>query len=906
MSDIEELKPEFNENVAIESVMHNSYMEYAMSVIVSRALPDVRDGLKPVHRRVLYAMEEGGYTKDKPYKKSARIVGDVMGKYHPHGDSAIYDTMVRMAQDFSMRSVLIDGQGNFGSIDGDPAAAMRYTEARMSRTSHNMLKDIHKGTVDFRPTYDGSDNEPVVLPTRIPNLLINGSSGIAVGMATHMPAHNPKESIDAVIHLLKNPNASLNDIMEIIPGPDFPTGGIIMGVNGIRKAYETGRGSIVVSGVVSIEEGKKGKSHIVITEFPYNVNKARFQEKVADLVNEKTIEGITDIRDESDRDDNVRVVIDVRKDYDPNLILNKLKKHTQLVDTFSVNSVCLDTKGNPSTMGIMQILKEFVAFRKLVVRKRTIFDLNKARDSLQKQIGLFAAVSLVDEVVKTIRNSSDVDTARSRLMNMDFPTEGEFAELLKDADPDLEEVPSVFRLDEGQANAILALNLRSLTGMERDKIAEKAREISLEIKGYINILNNTSVLNSVVETELLEMREFYNNDERKTRIEFSELDDLSEDDLIERKDVIINITNKGYVKRTPLEDFREQKRGGKGKSGMDTKEEDFVINTISCDTLTPLIFFTSRGIAHSLKAWRLPEASANAKGRPLVNYMPLRSNDGEFISAALKMSQNPDDLEGYSLVFVTDFGHVRRNSAKDFMKIQKNGKIAMNLEDENGHSYGKLVNVILCADDDNILLATRKGQAVRFRVGDLRVFSSRRSVGVRGVKLSNDDKVISATLLHDVNSTSEERQAYLSGGEVDVLEENENGEKVKRHVSLGSERMLEMTANEQFLLTVTENSYGKRSSAYEFRTIARGGKGVAAMNINTTTGKLVYCGPVNEDDGVVLVTNTGQTIRTSIKDIRVQGRTTRGVRLLNLSERQKVVSVAIIETQEEVEDELES
>lgn len=906
MTDPKEFSAEKDENISIENVMHNSYMEYAMSVIVSRALPDVRDGLKPVHRRVIYAMEEGGYTKDKPYKKSARIVGDVMGKYHPHGDSAIYDTMVRMAQDFSMRSVLIDGQGNFGSIDGDPAAAMRYTEARMSKTAHNMIKDIHKGTVDWRPTYDGSDEEPAVLPTRIPNLLINGTSGIAVGMATHMPSHNPKETIDAVLHLLKEPDATLEDIIKIVPGPDFPTGGIIMGMNGIKKAYETGRGSIVVSGVVAIEDGKKGKSHIVITELPYSVNKARFQEKIADLVNDKVIEGITDIRDESDRDDNVRVVLDVRKDFDPNLILNKLKKHTQLVDTFSVNAVCLDTKGNPATMGLMQILNEFVAFRKLVVRKRTIFDLNKARDLLQKQIGLFAAVSMVDEVVKTIRTSPDVDTARVRLMGMDFPTEGEFADLLKDADPDLEDVPSVFKLDEVQTNAILALSLRSLTGMERDKIADKAREISQEIKGYISILNETYILNGVVERELLEMREFYNDDDRRTRIEFSELDDLSEDDLIERKDVIINITNNGYVKRTPLEDFREQKRGGKGKRGMDTKDEDFVINTISCDTLTPLIFFTSRGIAHSLKAWRLPEAAANAKGRPLINYMPLRSNDNEYISAVLQMPKNQDELEGYSLVFVTDFGTVRKNSAKDFVKIQKNGKISMNLEDKNGIQNGKLVNVILCADDDNILLTTRNGQAVRIRVGDLRVFGSRRSTGVKGVRLASDDKVISATLLHDVNSTSEERQAYLSGGEVELLDENEFGEKIKRLVSLEPNRMLEMTANEQFLLTVTENSYGKRSSAYEFRTIARGGKGVAAMNINKTTGKLVFCGPVNEDDGLVLVTNTGQTIRTKIKDIRVQGRTTRGVRLLNLSEGQKVVSVAIVEHHEEEEVELET
>ena len=900
----DDLFEEKEEGVFIEKVMHDSYMEYAMSVIVSRALPDVRDGMKPVHRRILYAMEEGGYTKDKAYKKSARIVGDVMGKYHPHGDSAIYDTMVRMAQDFSMRSPLIDGQGNFGSLDGDPAAAMRYTEARMSKTAHNMTKDIYKETVDWRPTYDGSDREPVVLPTRIPNLLINGSSGIAVGMATNMPAHNPGEAINSCIHILNNPGATLEEIMKIMPGPDFPTGGIIMGVTGIRNAYETGRGSIVVSGVVDIEDGKNGKSKIIISEFPYAVNKAKFQEKVAELVNTKVIEGISDIRDESDRDSNVRVVIEVKRDFDPNLILNKLRKHTQLVDTFSVNSVCLDTKGNPRIMGVMQMLNEFVDFRKQVVRRRTIYELDKARDNLQKQIGLFAAVSMVDEVVRTIRQSSDVDTARSRLMAMEFPTAGEFSELLKDADPDLEVVPEVFKLTEGQANAILALNLRSLTGMERDKIAEKAREISGEIKGYINILNNPEILKSVVQNEFIEMRDFY-TEERKTKIEFGELDDLSEDDLVELKDIVITITNSGYIKRTPLEDYREQKRGGKGRSGMSTKDEDFVMSTISCNTHTPLIFFTSRGIAHSLKSWKIPEAAVNARGRPLVNYMPLRSNEGEHISSVLKMPKNIEELDGYSLVFVTDFGNVRRNSAQDFVKIQKNGKIAMNLEDLNGHSIGKLVNVILCKDDDNILLATKKGQAVRFRVGDLRVFNSRKSSGVRGVKLTVDDAVISATLLHDVNTSSEERHAYLAGGEAVIVDYNDEKEAIKRTVKLDPTRMLEMAANEQFLLTVSENGYGKRSSSYEFRAIARGGKGLAAMNINKTTGNLLSCVPVHEDDGLILITDSGQTIRTRIKDIRVQGRTTRGVRLFNLPDEQKVVSVAVVDSSDEEEVELE-
>lgn len=883
--------------VSVEDVMRDSYMEYAMSVIVSRALPDVRDGMKPVHRRILYAMEVGGYTKDKPYKKSARIVGDVMGKYHPHGDSAIYDTMVRMAQDFSTRVPLVDGQGNFGSLDGDPPAAMRYTEARMSRAAHDMTRDIDKSTVDWRPTYDSSDKEPIVLPARIPNLLINGGSGIAVGMATNIPTHNAQEAISACIAMLKNSDISLEDIMKIMPGPDFPTGGIIMGTRGIRDAYETGRGTITISGVAEIESLKNNRSRIVVTEFPYNVNKARWQEKVAELVNEKVIEGITDIRDESDRDDNVRVVLEIRKDVDPNLVLNKLKKHTQLVDTFSVNAVCLDSKGSPRTMGVLQILKEFVEFRKLVVRRRTIHDLDKARDALGKQIGLYAAVSMVDEVVRRIRNSSDVESARAALMSMDFPTAGDFAELLQDADPDLENVPEFFKLSDSQATAILALNLRNLTGMERDKIAAKAREISAEIQGLTRILNDVSVLHSIVEMELEEVKAVY-GDERKTAIELGELDDLSEDDLIEKKDIVITLTHGGYVKRSPLDSYREQRRGGKGKSGMDTKEDDFVVNTLVCNTHTPLIFFTSRGIAHSLKAWRLPESAPNAKGRPLINFMPLRSNEGEGVSAIMPMPEDEQSLEGMSMVFVTDFGHVRRNDASDFAKIKKNGKIAIRLDDDNGNSTGKLVNVILCSDEDNVLLSTKKGLSVRFRVGDLRVFQSRQSTGVRGIRLSDDDTVISATLLKDANTSSEERQAYLAGGTVEIAEEDEHGEKNKRLVQLSPARFQEMKANEQFLLTVSEKGFGKKTSAYEFRTIGRGGKGVACMNINKVTGDLIACFPVEETDGIVMVTDGGQMIRTTTKTIRSQGRTTRGVTLFKLPDGQKIVSVARVESSE--------
>lgn len=882
--------------VDIENVMHDSYMEYSMSVIVSRALPDVRDGLKPVHRRILYSMHEQKAFNNKPYRKSAKTVGDVMGEYHPHGDSAIYDAMARMAQPFSMRLPTVDGQGNFGSIDGDSPAAMRYTEARMAISAQDMVRDIEKNTVNMRPNYDNSGEEPVVLPTRIPSLLINGGSGIAVGMATMMPTHNPTEAIDACLHVLDNPDATLADIMKIMPAPDFPTGGIIRGTTGVRKAYETGRGSITVSGVTEIQERKGGKSRIVISELPYQTNKANFIEKIAELVKEGRITGITDINDLSDRNQEVNIEIDVRRDADPNLVLNSLRKNTDLVTSFSVNSVCLDTRGRPTMMPLMRQINEFVDFRKEVVRRRAIHDLDKARADLHKQIALYAAVTRVDDVVNLIKSSPDDDTARVRLMEMDFPTEGDFGKLLLDADPDIEEeadVPSSFRLTAEQANSILSLTLRRLTGMERDRIASRARELSAEIDGYLRILNNVDVLVEVVRNELMEVRGNY-ADERRTRIEITELDRLSDEDLIERKDLVLTTTNSGYVKTTPLDAYREQKRGGKGKSGMETKDGDFVTRAVSCSTHSHLIFFTSRGIAHALRAFELPEAAAKSRGRPLINYMPLRHQENESVSSILSLPENQDELEDYSMLFVTDFGNIRRTKATDFLNIKKNGKIAMQLEDDNGNSIGKLVNVILCKDDDDVLIATRKGNAMRISVGDQRVVGSRKSIGVRGITLADDDTVISASLIEDPGTSYEERQAFLAGGTVS-LGAKEN----PQEFSISAERMAEMREMEQVLLTVPSNGYGKRSSAYEFRTINRGGKGMSCMNINKTTGPLMACFPVSEDDGLLLITGSGQTIRTSVKDIRRQGRTTRGVRLFDMEEGQTVVSVARIEATEE-------
>ena len=885
------------DNVGIGRVMESSYLNYAMSVIVSRALPDVRDGLKPVHRRILYAMIKGGFTKDRAYNKSARVVGEVMGKYHPHGDSAIYDAMVRMAQDFSMRLPLVDGQGNFGSIDGDPPAAQRYTEARMTRGAHEMTRDYDRSTVDWSPTYDNKELEPKVLPTVIPNLLINGGAGIAVGMATKLPTHNPAEAIDACLLVLRNSAADLDDVMKIMPGPDFPTGGIIRGKAGIRDAYETGRGSIVLSGVSEIEEGKSGKSRIVITELPYSVNKARFLEKIGELANDKDriLDGITDVRDESDRDSNVRIVIDMRRDTDPHIILNKLRKHTQLVTTFAVNATCLDEYGRPKVMPLMEQIRAFVSFRKDVVRRRTIHDLTNARDALIKQIGLYAAVSLVDKVVELIKSAPDVDTARARLMALPFPVEGDFQSLLADADPDNEfHAPGdEFHLNEEQSNAILALSLRSLTGMERDKIAEKSRELSAEIRGYVRILNDRQVLISVVEQELLEARERY-ADPRRTQIEANELDVLNDEDLIERREVVLSFTHGGYVKRTDLDAYREQKRGGRGRSGMDMKDGDFITSVMTCSSHSPLVFFTSRGIAHSLKAWQLPEGAINARGRPMINYMQLRSTEGEYLSSVIPMPESTEEIEDLSMVFVTDFGNIRRSRASDFMSINKRGKISMPLDDENGNPKGKLVNVLLCRDDDTIMIATRKGMCSRVRVGDLRVIGSRTSTGVRGMQLGKDDHVISACLLSGNDVTDEERHAFNGGGSA-VLGSEGN----ERTVTLSAERMDEIQAQEQILLTVSENGFAKRSSAYEYRTTNRGAKGLAAAQINKKTGPLLACFPVTSEDGLVMMTKDGQTIRIPIEGIRKASRTTQGVKLVKLEDGKTITTVAKVPAPED-------
>lgn len=874
--------------VMVEDQMSSAYLNYAMSVIVSRAVPDVRDGLKPVHRRILYAMQEGGYHASSGYKKSARPVADTMGKYHPHGDVAIYDAMVRMAQPWAQRHPLIDGQGNFGSRDGDKPAAMRYTEARMQRLAHSLTADIDKDVVDWQPNYDGSTLEPRVLPARFPNLLVNGQQGIAVAMATSIPTHNLGETIAACLLVLDRPETTLDDILQVLPGPDFPTGGTIMGHGGIRQAYMTGRGSIRVAGEAVIEEmkerGKTGRSRIVVTQLPYGASAKAFQERVADLLEKKIVEGITDIRDESDRQDNLRVIIELNALVEPSVVLNVLKKHTDLVSSFPYNATVLNSRGKPQEMPLLDMLQEFVAFRRQVVRRRTIHELNKARDALHRQIGLYAAVSLVDEVVRTIRTSSDPEAARGRLMQIPFPTAGDFARLLNDADPD-NDVGETFFLSEIQARSILEMRLQKLTGMERDEIESLAREISGNINGYITILNDSAVLDGVVRSEMAEVKEKFATP-RITVIEPLDWDQIEDEDLIERKDVVLTITKTGYVKRTELSAYREQRRGGKGRNGMNTRDEDFVQTTLVCTTKTPLVFFTSRGIAHSLKAYRLPEGAPAAKGRPLVNFVPLR--EGETISAVIAMPEDISDLEGKSLVFVTDFGTVRRNDAKAFWGINKAGKIAIKLEDEHGKQNGTLVEVLFGSNDDDVLVATKMGTCVRFAIDEVREVKSRNGIGVKAINLGNGNAVIGASVLRHFKATPQERDAFQAGGTVKVRQDDGTEETV----TLTPERIEEMRSSEELLLTISSLGFGKRTSSYEYRTTARGAKGIAAANINSVTGSLVGCFTVDGDDGLVMVTDGGQAIRVRVKDVRKTGRSARGVRMFRLPDGQKIVSVA--------------
>lgn len=877
--------------VSIEEEMRRSYLDYAMSVIVARALPDVRDGLKPVHRRILYAMKDGGYDWSKPYRKSARIVGDVMGKYHPHGDSAIYDAMVRMAQDFSMRLPLIDGQGNFGSMDGDPPAAMRYTEARLARAAEALLRDIDKETVKFVANYDESVVEPTVLPAEYPNLLVNGAGGIAVGMATNIPPHNLGEVIDACCAYVDDPSIGMEELMQHVPGPDFPTGGIIMGKRGIHEAYSTGRGSVVMRGRVAVEEIRKDREALIISEIPYQVNKARLIERIAEVVNAKIVEGISDIRDESDRD-GVRVVVEIKRDAQADVVLNQLYRYTPLQTSFGVNALALNG-GRPEMMTLKQVIEAFLQFREEVITKRTVYELGKARDRAHILVGLLVAIQNLDPVIEMIRASKDAAEARAALMGTDWPAMDVAPYIALIDEPGRAVVDGKYRLSEVQAKAILELRLQRLTGMEREKLVEETQEIAGKIEEYLAILGSREKLMSVLREELVRIKDQFATP-RRTALEEGELDQDIED-LIQREDMVVTVSRLGYVKRVPLSTYRAQKRGGKGRAGMATRDEDFVSRVFVANTHTPLLFFTSRGMVYRMKVWQLPLATPQGRGKPIVNMLPVQAGEG--ISTIMPMPADEDSWGGLHVMFATSAGTVRRNSLSDFTNIKSNGKIAMKLA-EGEH----LVGVMPCSEEQDVLLSTRNGQCIRFAVTDVREFKGRDSMGVRGIRLQNDDQVISLSIIDHVAATADERAAYLrraaalrrqngdEGAEEAVVLEAEEG--AGAGGSLDDARFEDMAAREAFILTVSEKGFGKRSSAYEYRVTGRGGQGIANMELNERNGKLAASFPVAQTDQIVLVTDGGQLIRCPVHDIRIAGRRTQGVTLFRVAEDEHIVSVA--------------
>ncbi|MDD3029561.1 MAG: DNA gyrase subunit A [Alphaproteobacteria bacterium] len=883
--------------VTIEDEMRQSYLAYAMSVIVARALPDVRDGLKPVHRRILYAMKEGGYDSTKPYRKSARIVGDVMGKYHPHGDSAIYEAMVRMAQDFSMRVPLIDGQGNFGSMDGDSAAAMRYTEARLDKAAETMLEDIGKDTVDFHPNYDETVNEPDVLPARFPNLLVNGGGGIAVGMATNIPPHNLGEVIDATQEVIKNPDISIEELLEIIPGPDFPTGAIILGASGCRAAMHTGRGSITVRARHEIEEIRKDRQAIVFTEIPYQLNKETLIKKIAECVHEKVIEGIAELRDESDRD-GVRVVVELKRDAMPEVVLNRLFAHTPLQGTFAVNMLALNN-GRPQQMNLKDVLSAFVDFREKVITRRTEHDLKQARDRAHVLVGLAVAVANIDEVIALIRRAKDPAIAKAELMERAWPV-GDVAPLIALVDEDFSaqtgEAP-IYKLSETQAKAILDLKLHRLTGLERDKIGNDLKEVVAQIEDYLDILARRERVMSIMADELEAVKLKFATP-RKTTIEPSEFESDIED-LIQREDMVVTVSNTGYIKRVPLSTYRAQKRGGKGRVGMATKEEDFVSDIFVASTHTPMLFFSSSGKVYKLKVYRLPLGTPQARGKALVNLLPLEQ--GETITTVLHLPEDEEVWKDLHIVFATRSGTVRRNKLSDFSNVRPSGIIAMKLDEGD-----MLISVHTCTENDDVLLATKQGKAIRFAIGDVRVFAGRNSTGVRGIRLGKKDEVMSMSVIGHVEATPDERAAYLkhatalrrAEGEEDLVTSgNGDDEETSSDIMLSEDRLAELAAAEEFLLTVSERGFGKRTSAYEYRVSGRGGQGIWNMDMSERNGLIVATFPVRDDQEIMLVSDGGQIIRMPVCDIRIAGRRTQGVTVFRIDDHEKVVSVAAIDDQ---------
>jgi DNA gyrase subunit A len=885
--------------VSIEEEMKRSYLDYAMSVIVARALPDVRDGLKPVHRRILYVMKENGYDWNRPFRKSAAIVGDVMGHYHPHGDTAIYDAMVRMAQDFAMRVRLIDGQGNYGSMDGDPPAAMRYTEARLARAAEPLLSDIDKETVDFQPNYDGTRQEPVVLPARFPNILVNGGSGIAVGMATNIPTHNLGEVLDACVAFIDNPNITTDELMELVPGPDFPTGASIIGRMGIHAAYKLGRGSVLMRGKTHIEELRKEREAIVVTEVPYQVNKARMVERIAECVREKLIDGIADLRDESDRD-GLRVVIELKRDAVADVVLNQLYRYTPLQTSFGVNMLALNG-GRPELLSLRDIIAAFIGFREEVVTRRTVFLLGKARERAHVLLGLAVAVANIDAMIELIRRAPDPPAARAEMLARSWPAAdvAPLIALIEEKGRGGAQLDGTYRLSEEQAKAILDLRLQRLTGLERDKIAQELNEIVTEIKGYLEILGARTRLLEVLRQEFREIKEQFATP-RRTTIEDVEFEaDIEE--LIQREDMVVTVSHAGYIKRVPLSTYRAQRRGGRGRTGMAVREEDFVHQVFVASTHAPVLFFTSTGRVYKLKVYRLPVGTPQSRGKAFVNLLPNLA-PGEGISTVMPLPEDERSWDNYTVVFATKKGNVRRNALSDFANVFATGKIAMKFEGEDADD--KLIAVAVCGPKDDILLASRNGRAIRFSSGDVRVFTGRTSVGVRGIRLADGDEVISLSILRHEEVDAPTRTAFLrlstqrrraasdetEGSEPPEPEEGEgeNG----TEASISEEQFADLVGREELLLSITEKGFGVRSSAYDYRITGRGGQGIENMNLARRQDAIVAVFPVGARDQIMLVTNTGMVIRVPIEDIPIKRRRSQGVVVFKVEEGERVVSVA--------------
>lgn len=880
-------------SITIEEEMKTSYLDYAMSVIVSRALPDVRDGLKPVHRRILYSMYENNYDWTKPYRKSARIVGDVMGKYHPHGDSAIYEAMVRMSQNFSLRLPLIDGQGNFGSMDGDKAAAMRYTEARMDKAAGGLLEDIEKDTVNFQPNYDESESEPTVLPARFPNLLVNGAGGIAVGMATNIPPHNLGEVLNACCAYVDNPEITMEELVEIVPGPDFPTGGLIMGSAGARSALATGRGSIIMRGKTHFEEIRQGREAIIVSEIPFQVNKARMIEQIADLVRSKRIEGISDIRDESDRT-GVRVVVELKRDAVADVVLNQLFRYSPLQTSFGANILALNG-GRPEVLDLRRIIECFIKFREEVITRRTKFKLAKARDRAHILVGLVIAVNNLDKIVAMIRSAPNPATAREKLMQEDWDAvdvQG-YIELINE--PGRGVVDGKYRLSEKQVRAILELRLHRLTALGRDEIGGELKTLAAEIEDYIDILRSRERLYGIMRAEFVEYRDAFATPRRS---EFA-LDafGFEDEDLIQQEDMVVTVTNTGYIKRVPLNTYRAQRRGGKGRSGMATKDEDFLQNVFVANTHTPILFFSNLGQVYKLKVWKLPLGSPQSKGKALINILPLQQ--GENISTILPLPEDEESWSDLHAIFATSKGNIRRNLLSDFSNVRANGKIAIRLSEGDS-----LIGVAACSEQDDVVMAAKGGKCIRFETTAVRLFKGRNSDGVRGIKLAEGDEVVSMSILKNVAAETEERSAYLK-----YMSATRRGETPEIPENLTAERIDELQENEQFVLSITINGYGKRTSAYEYRVTGRGGQGIINIETSDRNGSVIAAFPINDQDQLMMVTDQGRLIRVPVADVRVAGRNTQGVTLFKVGDNEQIVSVERVEdpaSDEDDEDQTET